>query len=559
MRSFTLLLCACVAACGPDGGNGDPACEGAFLPGDLVITEIMANPDGPDSGNEWFEIYNNTGMQIDLAGLTLLASREDLSRENSHVMRQTILGPGEYFVLGGVLPEFAPAHVDYGYGSDLGDLINTAGRVALTCDVVTVDEVIYADMRDGLAQGFDGARAPDHTTNDDRANWCEATIEYAPGNFGSPGAANEPCSNVVPDTCDDNGINRPVVSPQVGDLVISEMMPDPSAVGDAEGEWFEIHVINPVDLNGLTVAGASGSPTSVNDSACLAAAAGDYLVFARNTDMAVNGGLEADFGFSFTLANSSGMITASIGETVLDVATYSGSRAGVSISLSPDALDPDANDDELNWCDATTTYGLGDKGTPGAANDACPVVVPPGMCDDGGTLRAIVPPAAGELMITEYMADPDVISDANGEWFEIKALANFDLNELRIGRTQDGTTFGSGSQTIDSVACLPVTSGSYYVLAKNADPLVNGGIDDVIHTFSFSLVNNPTLDGIMVAIDGGAVLDVVTYSGARTAGVADAYDETLMQWCKANTPYGTGDNQGTPGMVNAVDAATCVP
>lgn len=548
MRSFALLLCASLAACGPDGGDGDPACEGGFLAGDLVITEIMANPNGDDSGNEWFEIYNNTGMQVDLTGLTLVASREDLTGGGVHVMDETILGPGEYFVLGGVLPEFVPAHVDYGYGSDLGDLINTAGRVALQCDVVTVDEVIYADMSDGLAQGFDGARAPDHTTNDDRANWCDATIEYADGNFGSPGAANEPCSNVVPDTCDEGGTERPVVRPEVGDIVITEIMPDPSAVGDTEGEWFEIHVVNPVDLNGLTVAGASGSPTSINDTACLAAEAGDYIVFARDTDMAVNGGLEADYGYDFVLANSSGMITASAGETVLDVATYSGSSAGTSISLSPDALDPEANDDELNWCDATSSYGDGDLGTPGAANDDCPVVVPAGMCDDNGTIRAIVPPAPGDLLITEYMANPEVVSDTDGEWFEIKAEANFDLNELRIGRTQDGTNFGT-SETIDSVACLPVTSGGYYVLAKNADPAENGGIDDVMHTFGFSLVNDPAIDGIMVAIDGGAVLDAVTYTDS-TPATAAAYDETQMLWCLATTPYGSDGNLGTPGEQN---------
>jgi hypothetical protein len=37
----------------------------------------------------------------------------------------------------------------------------------------------------------------------------------------------------------------------------------------------------------------------------------------------------------------------------------------------PSALDHVNNDDPANWCVATTTYGLGDEGTPGAVNDAC--------------------------------------------------------------------------------------------------------------------------------------------------------------------------------------------
>lgn len=43
-----------------------------------------------------------------------------------------------------------------------------------------------------------------------------------------------------------------------------------------------------------------------------------------------------------------------------------------SLSLDPAAIDPILNDDGANWCTATTTYGSGDEGTPGAANDTCP-------------------------------------------------------------------------------------------------------------------------------------------------------------------------------------------
>lgn len=35
------------------------------------------------------------------------------------------------------------------------------------------------------------------------------------------------------------------------------------------------------------------------------------------------------------------------------------------------ALDHLDNDDPSNWCLQVTTYGAGDLGTPGAANDAC--------------------------------------------------------------------------------------------------------------------------------------------------------------------------------------------
>ena len=47
---------------------------------------------------------------------------------------------------------------------------------------------------------------------------------------------------------------------------------------------------------------------------------------------------------------------------------------GASRSLDPNFLAYDANDDDTNFCQATSfiSGGAGDRGTPGAANDPCP-------------------------------------------------------------------------------------------------------------------------------------------------------------------------------------------
>ena len=45
--------------------------------GALVISEIMADPEGADEGLEWFEIYNATSEPIDLEGLTLVYAKVD--------------------------------------------------------------------------------------------------------------------------------------------------------------------------------------------------------------------------------------------------------------------------------------------------------------------------------------------------------------------------------------------------------------------------------------------------------------------------------------------------
>src|SRR5690606_14739309 len=52
-----------LSACGDGGGGREGGCE-SIIAGDLVVTEIMANPPGPDSGSEWFEIYNASPAAI---------------------------------------------------------------------------------------------------------------------------------------------------------------------------------------------------------------------------------------------------------------------------------------------------------------------------------------------------------------------------------------------------------------------------------------------------------------------------------------------------------------
>jgi hypothetical protein len=559
MRRSSLALLVLVSACGPGGGD-TPACKD-LVAGDLVITEVMANPAGADTGKEWIEIYNASGASRDLAGVVVTASKADGTSGKSHTMRTFTLAAGDYAVLGDVLDAAKPAYVDYGYGADLGTLLNAAGRITVTCGAVEVDRATYDTESDGVARGLSGDAAPDYQQNDDPTRWCDATMEYAAGSFGSPGMANEVCPQVnPPGMCNDNGTMRATVPPATGDLVITELMPDPSAVGDDLGEWFEVFANASVDLNGLEIGKALGSPDSfVSSTDCIRVNTGDYLVFAHSTDMTMNGGLpKVDAVFPAGkpgLSNSGGALVLSVSGTLVDQVTYTGSKPGRSVSLDPGHVDATQNDDAANFCDSATTdtYGVGDHGTPGMANTACPVVVPPGMCIDAGTMmvRAIVPPAAGQVVITEFMANPAAVADSAGEWFELFATADVDLNGLEIGKTPP-TVDG----TLSSTSCLHVAAGGYALLAKNGDTAMNGGLPapTAILPGGVSLVNSAS--GIFVAV-GGTTLDAISYTttgnGASTQLDPDMLDptanDTVTNWCPGTQAYGAGD-KGTPGAAN---------
>ena len=549
------LALALPIGCGDDGdddGNALVTCPANLAEGDLVITEIMANPAGDDAGNEWFEILNATDRSIELDGVLLAVSKADHSGEKTHAMAGTSLAPGEFLVVGEATtsaPDDLLDHIDYAYGDDLGSLTNSAGRIAIVCNGVEVDGVLYRDMENGISQAVSSTVTPGAAINDQLIAWCASQGQLFEETFATPGSASDCISAITDGTCQDGSTRRPLAMPAAGDLVLTEVMPDPSAASDAEGEWFEVYVARDLDLNGVSL---GRDPTDdpdivINAASCLPVAGDTYLVFGKNPVSGENGGLPRfDFDFSFGLTNSGGTLYVAAGASVLDEMTWSGSDSGASTSLDPAFFDPAGNDSLVNWCpSAQSSYGEGDLGTPGAANERCPVVIPEGMCDDNGTVRPIVSPAAGQALITEYMANPNTVSDANGEWIEVRFDADVDLNGLTLGRTP-----GTVEDTIDAAECLRVSAGTRAIFARKADSALNGGLPPVAGVFGFGLVNTNGSAFVGVA---DTTLDSIAWSSV-TAGGSDSLDEgDNTTFCvNARDPYGPieNNNHGTPGAAN---------
>lgn len=584
--AVTRAICvagAALAACGPSKDDGGGGCKTALLPGDLVISEVFADYKAPsggtgaDTGKEWFEIYNARSEPAALGGLTITHSRPDGTKPNLHVMASVMIAPGQYFTLANAAQEFVPAYIDYGYGPDLGDLFNSdGGKLALSCGDTEIDSAVYDSVHEGHARELSAAQLPDYTANDRQAGWCEATAsEFEAGNFGTPGQQND-CQPVVSGQCDDGGAMRDAVTPGPGDLVITEVMPNPAKAGDATGEWFEAKVMRDVDLNGVGLdrVGDTAKPDVISGARCLAARAGSYVVFAKSTDMATNGGIDPSvivgtFKFSMVTGSAAapGDVAIVAGTTTVDAVRWTGSSNGKALQLDPDLTDPTANDTESNFCDATAPYGLGDLGTPGLANSQCGALPGAGMCDDNGRMRPIVAPAAGKLVISEVLAnpapypDPDDPSktlndDAHREWFEVTNVGAtaFDLNDLQVGR------IGATGAPVQSATCLSVAAGKAAVFARSNDPALNGKLPRVDATFSFALVDS---NGDVQIARGADVLDAASWKSVGS-GLTRQLDPAHLttdenddkagdrtHFCAGATAYGDGTNKGTPGAANA--------
>jgi len=161
------------------------------------------------------------------------------------------------------------------------------------------------------------------------------------------------------------------VSTYASQIVINEVMVDPSAVTDANGEWLEVHNTGTtsVDLQGWTLASNNDSPQTISSS--VSVPAGGYVVLARNGNPATNGGVTADYAYPvINLANASDWVALrdAVGASVDSVAWASTMPAGASRGVTDPALD-NLNAKGTNWHTSTSTFGAGDEGTPGARND----------------------------------------------------------------------------------------------------------------------------------------------------------------------------------------------
>lgn len=170
----------------------------------------------------------------------------------------------------------------------------------------------------------------------------------------------------------------PIVS---ADVIITEIMQNPGAVGDSEGEWFEVYNsgASAVDLNGWTISDLDFDSHTISGSVVVPA--GGYVALCRSATTATNGGVTCayEYGGAIVLANGDDEIILDDGVAEVDRVQYDGGPSfpdpnGASMELLGDPAAVD-NNVGSNWGETpgTTTYGDGDAGSPGAQNPGYPV------------------------------------------------------------------------------------------------------------------------------------------------------------------------------------------
>lgn len=595
-NSAILSACILISGCGPTSVN-PPGGPGLTIldevpVGALVITEIQADP---NSGRpEYVEFFVASDEEINLRGCQLVDGGEAEHRHS--VTEDLVVAPGSWVLAGE--PEFL--------GELAGDVPVTLRwteidlsstdpleELALNCPEGTgarhtVDRVAFDWSSLSVRQGHSWQleAAVDATTNDSPESWCEApsdseaifaVIDGQP-DFGTPGAET---------FCHDLD-GQPVTEP--GQVVITELLVDEFT---GLREWFELHNPGEVDLElaGCELGDASSDDPEASNLHTIEAEggetvieAGSYLLLAKSgLDVTSDASTLARYAYSSVSFNNSGEQLLWLdcpleegGPAVrIDEVTYRwddfGSEfEGRSLSLDPSALDAEANDSASAWClasegdpfwTATEDEEVREAwGTPGAANQSCPV---PDLS-----------PLPGEVIFTEVLArSAGSEIGHNEEWFELLNLAEHSVSlDGCLIRNEDES--GVSEHTIEPVFGLSVEAGAYVVLVRSSadDSMACGLPWEYAYGNNINFNNSDEeLLSLLCGIPGEQqTVDAISFDGGaegfepgmprqlrESAEDAELNNET-GSWCVTADPksypwsctVGSESNYGTPGSTS---------
>jgi len=163
-----------------------------LAPGDLVITEYLANPTGAaDTEAEYFEIFNRRTEAVELTGMVV---RDEGS--NEFIVDSLSIGAGQFAVFSNGNGTALGFDVDFNYGNALA-LTNGADEVVLTqADGAEIFRLTYSDgdffgagvahelvrMAAGLSTAVGPVTGMDYQA---------AVTSLLLDNFGSPGGAGQ--------------------------------------------------------------------------------------------------------------------------------------------------------------------------------------------------------------------------------------------------------------------------------------------------------------------------------------------------------------------------------
>jgi len=494
-------------------------CSFGQSPGDVIVTELMFDPNGSnEQDREWFEVYNTTSSPIDMNGWTI--------GDNSSSGR-------DHLIDNGATPVIIPAN------SYAVFVYNDDPNVS-----IVIPNTVYeygggtGNSNSGFPTWNNESTYIGGSTNDDGIELISpsgVTIDNILYGFGY------------------NGLNA-------GDILITEIMIDPNGT-EENTEWIELYNSTDadIDIQGWIIGDSSSSGRAHEITESVIIAPNSYALLSPVADSNLNGGITNvayAYGFNsppggtptpgagdqFPRFNNEGsfndgtpndnevdgvFIVSTIG-LELDRVDYDygygtapigfpdqGHPEGSSIELGFSFFDSVDNDDADSWGIGSTAFGSSGLGTPGQANEFNQVFI-----YDNAWLAPF----------------NDISGNTNS------------TADLVVLNGNAPVTADTAVQSINVESTGSLIASPSIVLTVNENILSDGNIDA---TDAILFLNGDTTQNITGAgtVSIG-IIDIDNVNGASNSAIVDLYGELAIT-------TGNLDNTGTFTLKNTA-AGTAV-
>jgi DNA/RNA endonuclease G (NUC1) len=470
---------------------------------DVVISQIYGG--GGNSGafyrNDFVELYNRGDAAVELTGWTVQYASAAGTSWQVTALSGTI-EPGRYYLVQQAAGSGGTAPLPTPDATGSINMSGTAGKVLLTnapgaqsgaCPTGTdvVDRVGFGNntTANGCADIWGGRTAQLSNTT--------AAFRENDGCVNTGNAANDfvvLAPNPRNSTNPRKFCTQPPRDQSSAAIQINELHRDPvNAESASWGQWFEVHNYGttPVDLQGWTiVSGGTSQPDhTINQS--LVVPAGGFAVLGRGADPLRNGGVELDYNY-FTGSSSTIWLDASDylmlvdgTNARVDSVAWTSLPRGIAKGLRP-GIGPRANVDGSDWAFATSTFGDGDYGTPGAVNeplsDTPPFVSPNRITFSGRSATDAPLPVGFEAQVFANLIDEsgtNISSTTTFAWTSLTpTIASVDdrgvIRSLAAGTARFRATALDGTTRVVS---LPMEVGAEGSVAYGDHTLFGDPVD----------------------------------------------------------------------------------
>jgi hypothetical protein len=166
----------------------------------------------------------------------------------------------------------------------------------------------------------------------------------------------------------------------------------------------------------------------------------------------------------------------------------------------------------------------------------------------------------GDLVLSEFMVNPSIVDDTQGEWFELYNTSDAPI-EIR-GYTMRDEDYDNWLIDVPMV----VPARAFFLVCADMDPRYNGGVEGCDARFLRPSLPPPgmafgnTGDELILERPDGVEIDRLEYTGAwvvtgASTGVSPEFldsenNDELSNWCAQTTVVAVGMEPGTPGLPN---------